>query len=407
MRLAYLVSQYPAFNHTFILREVRMLRDLGFEIEVISIRPCDREPRFLTQQEREEHARTWYVRTLGPFGIAWANLLAFASLPVGYARALVSALRLAGWNPGRQVRYLAYFAQAMVVGVRLRRLGITHVHTHFSSTVGLLLTRTGRTTMSLTIHGPDEFNDAVGFHLAEKVQAAELVACISNFARSQVMRFCRPADWDRLAVSRLGVDPAVFAPRPHRAEPEVMELLCVGRLAPAKAQLLLIRACERLRGRRRFRLRIVGEGPDRRLLEREIARLELGQMIELTGALNQDRVRELYRECDIFVLGSLAEGVPVVLMEAMAMEIPCISTYIAGIPELIRDQAEGVLVAASDVGALADAVARLMDDAALREKLGKQGRARVLAEYDLGRNTERLAELLRRRVGAGSVVEKR
>jgi glycosyltransferase involved in cell wall biosynthesis len=399
-RFAYLVSQYPAFNHTFILREIRSLRQQGFSIAVISIRACDRPPERLTVEEREELDLTWYVKPLG-----WAGLLAQAALvaltrPGGFVAGLAHAWRLAGPNPVTLARYSFYFLEAAAAARRLHQQGIPHFHVHFSSTVGLLMTSIYPLTMSMTIHGPDEFNDPVGFHMAEKVSASKLVAAISSFCRSQLMRFSRPQDWDKFAVSRLGVDPAIFAPRPHRPNPERFEFLCVGRLAPAKAQLILIRACGLLAQRGRvFRLRIIGEGPDRPVLEAEIRRQNLGGAVVLTGALNQDEVRALYQECDVFTLGSFAEGVPVVLMEAMAMEIPCISTYIAGIPELITDGVDGLLVPASDGEALAAAIERLMDDVPLRHRLGSAGRRRVQETYDLGRNVQQLGELFRRRLG--------
>lgn len=395
-RFAYLVSQYPAFNHTFILREIRALRQKGFLIDVISIRSCDRPVDRLTAEERDESEHTWYVKPLGIAGILSWNLRALLSAPLGYLRGLLAAIRLAGADGPRLVRYLFYFAEAAVAGKRLQQQGISHFHVHFSSTVGLLMTKIFPLTMSLTVHGPDEFNDAVGFHIAEKVAASRLVTAISHFARSQLMRFSSPAHWDRIAVSRLGVDSSIFEPRPHRPAPDRFEMCCVGRLAPAKAQIVLVRACARLAAAgRRFRLRIVGEGPDRAAILSEITRLRLQDSILLTGALNQDEVRALYRECDIFALGSFAEGVPVVLMEAMAMEIPCVSTYIAGIPELIRDGVEGLLTPASDDEQLAAAIARLMDDPELRLRLGRQARLRVLADYDLGRNAARLGDLLR------------
>ena len=398
-RFAYLISQYPAFNHTFILREIRSLRQQGFSIAVISIRACDRPVDRLTSEEKEELALTWYVKPIGIGGLLAQTALVAVTRPSGFVAGLGGAWRLAGMNPGRLMRYSFYFLEAAAAARRLHQEGLSHFHVHFSSTVGLLMTWIYPLTMSMTIHGPDEFNDASGFHMADKVAASRMVTAISSFCRSQLMRFSRPGDWDKVVVSRLGVDPSLFAPRPHRQRPERFEFLCVGRLAPAKAQLILIRACGELaRQGRVFRLRIVGEGPDRAVLEAEIQRQRLGEAVVLTGALNQDEVRLLYRECDVFTLGSFAEGVPVVLMEAMAMEIPSVSTYIAGIPELISDGASGLLVPASDVGLLVEAIGRLMDDEQLRHRLGEAGRRRVQEAYDLSRNVQHLGALFRQRL---------
>jgi len=147
-------------------------------------------------------------------------------------------------------------------------------------------------------------------------------------------------------------------------------------------------------------LRFVGDGPDRSSLEADVAARGLGAAVVFEGAVNQDRIRALYAQADAFALASFAEGIPVVLMEAMAMEIPCVTTWITGIPELIRNGVDGLLVPPSDDAALAQALAVLMDDAAVRRRLGAAGRTRVLEAYNLSRNTERLAAIFRRRLGA-------
>lgn len=149
-------------------------------------------------------------------------------------------------------------------------------------------------------------------------------------------------------------------------------------------------------------LRLVGDGPDRQDLESTIVTRGLEGHVTLEGNCNQDRVQAFYRETDLFVLASFAEGIPVVLMEAMAMELPCVATWITGIPELIRHGIDGWLVPPADEEQLADAIAKLMDDPELRRKLGRSARIRVQEKYDLERNTERLAEIYRRRLASSS-----
>jgi len=198
----------------------------------------------------------------------------------------------------------------------------------------------------------------------------------------------------------LGVDPQQFEPRPFRPSPARFEILCVGRLVRAKGQYVLIRAIKRLvKSTPNLRLRLVGDGPDREGLEQAIAVAGLGRWVVLEGSVNQDRIRDFYRQADIFVLASFAEGVPVVLMEAMAMEIPCVSTFVAGIPELIRSDTDGILVAPSDERELASAINRLIDDSALRRRLGIAARRRVMEKYNLDRNVRHLAEIFTDRIG--------
>jgi len=277
------------------------------------------------------------------------------------------------------------------------RRGVGHLHTHYASTVALIATRVFPITMSATFHGQAEFANPAAFRLPEKIRASLFCRAISLYGRSQMLKVTDYREWPKIEVTFLGVDPREFAPRPFRAAPDPFEILCVGQLDPVKGQHLLVEAMELLvREGRRVRLRIVGDGANRAGLEEDIARRGLGQHVALEGYLNQDKLRELYTSCDALALPSFAEGIPVVLMEAMAMEIPCVATWITGIPEIITHETVGLLVPPGDAAALARALARLMDDSELRRRLGAQGRLRILEKFDLGRNTERLADLFRR-----------
>ena len=403
IRLAYLVSQYPAISHTFILREVLRLRELGFEIAVASINPPDRPPEKLTAAEQAEAARTYCVKAHGLGGALSATLATLATQPAGFLRGLKFALRLGGTDVKKFAYSLFYFAEALMLGRWMARQRLNHLHVHFATpaaTVALIARQIFPITFSMTVHGPDEFYDAPGYYLSQKIAGASFICCIGYYARSQLMKLSPPEHWDRFEISPLGVDPALFTPRPFRTAPHPFEVICVGRLTPAKGQAILLDAIAQLRSAGRdVRLRFVGDGPDRPMLERITAARALGDAVVFEGSVNQDRIRELYAAADVFALASFAEGIPVVLMEAMAMTIPCVTTFITGIPELIRDGQDGLLVAPSDAGGLAAAIARLMDDGEVRQRLGEAGRARVEDQYNLHRNIDRLAAILRRRLG--------
>ena len=398
MRIAYLVSQYPAVNHTFILREIRSLRAQAFVIDVVSVRSPDRASSAMTAEEREELGHTRAIKAISLAGAVGAQVLALAGRPAGYLRGLALAFRMGRGSLPATLSHLFYFAEAVIAGRWMLAKGYSHFHTHFSSTVGLFITRVFPLTMSITIHGPEEFNDVAGFHLAEKVAASRLVVAISSYARSQILRSCPPAQWDRVVTCRLGVDGTVFEPRPEPRD-GVPEVLCVGRLAPVKAQYMLIEALRLLRDRGvAARLRLVGDGPDRALLDAAARRMEVADDVIFDGWRNQDEVRALYRRATLFAMASFAEGIPVVLMEAMAMEIACVATRIMGIPELIEDGVSGLLVPPADAVPLADALERLLRDAALRAELGRNGRGRVLEHFSLGANSLTLGELFRQRL---------
>ncbi len=405
-RLAYLVSRYPAVSHTFILREVIALRRKGFEIRVASINPPDRPPEGMTAEERAEADATFYVKRAGLGLLTTACLSTLLRRPASCARALLYALRLGGPDLRKALYGAFYFVEAVLVGHWMNGQKLRHLHVHFAtpaSTVGLIATKIFPIGLSITVHGPDEFYDVPGYQLGQKIDGASFICTIGNYARSQLMKIAPPPQWTKFEVAPLGVDPEQFSPRGAKRAGGAFEVICVGRLVPAKGQHVLVGAIARLAHTGRdVRLRLVGDGPDRHSLERAVARAGIEHSVAFEGAVNQDRIRTLYERADLFVLPSFAEGIPVVLMEAMAMEIPVVTTFVNGIPELIRHGIDGWLVAPSDEEGLAAAIAALMDDPALRLQLGRAGRQRVIERYHLGRNTERLAEIYHRRLGGAA-----
>ncbi len=400
IRIAYLVSQYPAISHTFILREIRTLRRLGFEIQVASINAPDRSDERLTAAEREEKLDTFYVKQAGVIGALKAHVYTLLTHPLSYLRGLAFALRLGQFDLKKIVYSFFYFVEAVMIGQWMRRNQFSHLHIHFgmaAATVGLIAKQIFPIKFSITIHGPDEFYNTLTYYLTPKILEADFICCISNFARSQLMMLSPPTVWDKFEISPLGVDPDQFTPRPFLEQPNPFEILCVGRLVPVKGQFILLKAVSRLIAQGRIvRLRYVGDGPDRQALEDEVKQQGLTEHILFEGAINQDRILTFYTSADVFVLASFAEGLPVVLMEAMIMEIPCITTHITGVPELIKKGENGMLVPPSSVEALAEAIALLMDKPDLRRTIGEAGRKTVLQHYELQRNTERLSDIFRR-----------
>jgi len=399
-RIAYLVSHYPAVNHTYILREIRELRRMGWDIQVASIRPDKRPPSQLTAEEREELAHTWCVIAQGMRGALRAHLVRLTTETRSYLRGIGSALRLGGVDFRKAFRNFLYFTEALIVGRWMQSRGLTHIHIHYSSTVGLLIAKTFPVTISITIHGSGEFEEPASFHLREKIEAATFICAISNYGRSQLMKVSPPDQWGKLESVPLGIDPQAFMPDSTDSfERTSFDVISVGRLSPEKAQRILIDAIAKLvEEGRRVRLRLVGEGPDRSSLERHIAARGLSGTISLEGAVNQEQLKTLYRASDAFALASFAEGVPVVLMEAMAMEIPCVATGITGVPELIEDGLDGLLVAPSNVTQLSAAIARLMDHPDLRKRIAKAGRCKIIQQYDLSKNAALLAKVFETRI---------
>lgn len=396
IRVAYIVSRYPAINHTFILREVLALRSLGFDLQVIAIRGDDRPSGLLTVTERLEQERTFVVLPFGWHFVA-GHVLTALRRPRGYVAGLWLACKMGGLKVRSILYHVIYFAEAVVAGQAARQAGYRHIHSHFSSTVALLAARIFDLELSLTVHGPDEFRDVVAFRMQEKVAHSRFVSTISHYARSQIMQASDPADWHKIEVCRLGVDPSVFIPGPYYGVASGFRIICVGRLAPVKAQRLLIAACGWLISAGwNLHLHLVGSGPDLDSLQQLAAATGIAENVVFDGGRNQDEVIALYRQSDVFAIASFAEGVPVVLMEAMAMEIPCVAPWVNGVPELIRNHEEGLLVAPSDVEGLAKAIETLLKNPDLRRRLGSAGRQRVLRDYNLSTNAALLAQVFRK-----------
>ena len=394
--IAYLVSRYPAVSHTFILREVQGLRAQGLRVEVASVNAPDRHVAQMTPDERDEAGATYGLKQHGVRGALVALAWGAATRPVALARTLRDAM---GLGRGLKRLYaLAYAVEALMVVRWMSQRGLRHLHVHFgneAAAVGLLVKTLSGAGLSLTIHGPDEFDDVPGQCLRRKIERADQVVCISQFARSQLMRLTAPVHWAKIRLCRLGVDPSHFAPSARTREPGPVRLLSVGRLTPAKGQWLLIQACAALRRAGvDFELTLVGDGPDRAALTAATAREGLQGRVHFTGSLNQVQVRAELARADVFVLPSLAEGIPVVLMEAMASGVPCVTTPVNGIPELIEHDRHGLLATPGDVDALTLQLRRLIQDDGLRQRLAVAGRGQVDQRFHLGRNVADLATIL-------------
>ncbi len=391
-RILYLISQYPTVSHSFILREIRELRNLGLTIDVASIRNPDRPVAELTAEEFHEAEHTYYVRADTS---KWplAHLRVFFTRPRAYLRGLVLAVRYSKWNVLQLARHLRFFAEAILVGDWAHARDLRHIHTHFASLTATLVQKVFGLALSMTIHGSDEFIDPVGFCMAEKLDAAQLAIGISRYGCSQIMRFCDPKDWHKVKMARLGINLVDF-PLSTSEKAQGFEVICVGRLAPVKAYRFLLEAVGILaKAGRVVSLTIVGGGPELAALQKLAAELRIG--VDFAGPLPNEAVRERLGRSHCFALASFAEGVPVAVMEAMALGVPCVATRVTGVPELIEDGRDGLLVPPADSAALAAAIERLILDPSLRRQFAETGRARVFADYNLKENARVLSDYLR------------
>jgi glycosyltransferase involved in cell wall biosynthesis len=256
----------------------------------------------------------------------------------------------------------------------------------------------GGFTFSFTMHGPMEFFEPKYWRIDEKIRRGLFVACISHFCRSQAMIFAPQEKWNRMHIVHCGVDPALFSPVNHEGVGK--RLLFTGRLAGVKGLPMLLDAVARVKASQPdVHLKIAGDGPDRARLLEQAKRLGIESNVEFLGYRSQAQVRELLQQTDVFVMGSFAEGVPVVLMEAMAAGVPVVATQIAGIPELVEPGVNGLLVPPGDSESLASAIEKLVSDAELRAQMGRNGRAKVSEEFNIHHEAARLGSILTSAIG--------
>jgi len=396
-RLAYLCDQYPAISHTFVMREIAALRSLGVEIATISIRRSD--PKHLkASADRREFATTHALLPIGAAKLLGTHLTAFARQPRRYLATLLWTLRGAGGSARGRLWQLFYFAEAVLVWDRMRREGMTHVHAHFTTPaadVAMIAARLGRGwSYSFSAHGTDiQASDPRS--LARKIEHARFVVCVSDFGRSQLMLLVDEQHWPKIHVVRCGIDLAEFDGELDTREPTgPLRILNVGRLHPVKGHPVLLDAVALLiEDGVDAQLTIVGDGERRATLEQQVAKLGLADSVTFAGSVGQDEIRPFYEQADVFCLPSLGEGIPVVLMEAMAMRLPVVSSGIMGIPELVEDEVSGLLVPPGRPVAVATALRRLAGDPELRSQLARQAREKVAADHDGTRAAERLLGL--------------
>lgn len=393
MRIAYFINQYPKVSHSFIRREILALERQGVVIQRIALRGWDGE--LQDAEDLAERNKTQYVLQAGLKGLLKPLWQVLRAEPRRFAAALRLSLRL-GLRGDRPLPYhLVYLAEACCVVQWLQAFGAEHVHAHFgtnSAEVVMLANALGGPPYSFTVHGPEEFDKPQFLHMGEKVRRSAFVAAVSSYGRSQLYRWVAHEHWAKVKVVHCGLEPAFHqvAPVPAPAAPR---LVCVGRLCEQKGQLLLLQAAQQLAGQGiDFELVLAGDGEMRTQIETLIARYGLQAQVRITGWISSAQVRDEILAARALVLPSFAEGLPVVIMEAMALRRPVLTTFVAGIPELVRPGENGWLFPAGAVDELAGAMADcLAQPAEVLQRMGEAARQRVLERHDIDREAAKLA----------------
>jgi colanic acid/amylovoran biosynthesis glycosyltransferase len=395
LKIVYFVNQYPKVSHTFIRREILALERLGFDICRIALRGWQDE--LPDREDRLEQTRTRYILRPGIVALIPVMLATLLRSPIRFLHALHLATTMAGKTDRPFAYHLAYLVEACTLARWAILFGANRVHAHFgtnSAEVAMLANILGAPPYSFTVHGPEEFQRDIG--LRDKIHRSAFVAAVSSFGRSQLYLRAPYADWPKVNVIRCGLE-AQFYEDYVSPIPAAPRLVCVGRLCEAKGQLLLLDATARLKAKGiRMSLVLVGDGPLRKEIETIAKDRGLEGDVRMTGWISSDQVRDELVASRALVLPSFAEGLPVVIMEAMAVGRPVLSTYIAGIPELVIPGTTGWLIPAGSVEELVAAMEEcLVSSVETLQRMGQAGRDRVIAQHSIDTEVTKLMRLFR------------
>ncbi|MCD1627367.1 glycosyltransferase [Seohaeicola saemankumensis] len=383
MKIGYLVNTYPSPSHSFIRREVQALERQGMTIHRFAMRGM--RPQLVDPEDIIEHDKTEHVLDKGLARIGLTALVQIATAPRHSLAGLRRAIRLGRRQSGGLIRHLIYFIEACYLVRRCAAEGLGHIHAHFGTNpaaVANIMRAMGGPSYSFTVHGPEEFDAPHALGLDLKIADAAFTVAVSSFGRSQLCRWVDHRHWARIRIVHCGIDPAKFAtvaPMPDGP----LRLVAIGRMVEQKGQMVLIDALAGLQ-HSDLLLTLVGDGPMRPQIEAAIKAANLSGKVTITGWVDEARVRAELVNAHALVMPSFAEGLPVVIMEAMAAGRPVIATYIAGTPELVQQGENGWLVPAGSANALAESILQVGAlPIATLQKMGLSARARALERHDI------------------------
>lgn len=405
LRLVYVIGTYPLLTMTFVDREIKMLRQWGVDLQILAVRRQDASIPLSTDQQEILQKGIIYL-----LPVSWLSFFIsqffFALLrPNRYFKTLMYLLTRPHPRRGES-RYLTprfmtflHFIEGVYAAYMLRAGSFEELHAHTAdraATVALVVSRLLDKPYSLSIHaGHDIFVNPI--LLGEKIVGARHVATCTAYNKSYLESFIGQDLSYKVSHIRHGLDLGKYQPQPSSSNGR-LRILSVGRLSEKKGFVYLIKACRTLKDQGYdFTCHIIGEGPQRPQLEDLIRQLSMEDTVILRGVLSHEDVIKNYQQATMFVLPCVRskdgdmDGIPNVLAEAMAMQVPVVSTNISAVPELIDDQINGLLTSPGDDEALAVAMARLFDDSALRKNLAQNGRQSIIDTFDVNRNVRKFA----------------
>ena len=393
MKIAYFINQYPKVSHSFIRREINALERQGIEVERYALRADAGE--LVDEKDKKELIKTRYILKESFWVFIKACFILFFTNSLRFLKAAVITIKI-GWNSDRGLaRHFFYFLEACVLTRCLQESKASHIHAHFgtnSAAVVMLARILGGPPYSFTVHGPEEFDKPEFISMSEKIKHAAFVVAISSFGKSQLFRWIEHGQWNKVKIVHCGLEEAFYDVTLQPAK-QNKKMICVGRLCEQKGQLLLVEAAVKLiEEGEDFELVLAGDGPMRADVEALIDEHGLTTKIKITGWISSDQVRQELLDSTVLVLPSFAEGLPVVIMEAMALGRPVVTTYIAGIPELVIPGENGWLMPAGSLDSLVSTMRQVLQTSDKEvQRLGNNARQRVIERHSIDTEAKKLA----------------
>ncbi len=403
-KIIYVTTHFPSLSQTFVYSEIVGIERHGWDVLPVSINVVP-ESEIARPGFAQEYARTLYLKGLTKRRIATILARAVRTSPRAFIRTFGVALASGGTDVKRVLWRFFHFVEAMLLWDHCRSTGVHRVHAHFAglpSMLGFLAVEFGRMVdpdapweFSFTVHGGQEIADDRDAFLRAKTRSASSLFVISDFTSGEVKRQIDPTEWDRVRLVRCGIDfdRFPFEPTAELADPPMV--LTVARLAHEKGHLILIDAIAELRDRgMTVMAEFIGDGPFAERLQHRIGQLDLSGQIALLGALHTDEVAKRLPRASVFCLPSFAEGIPVSIMEAMAVGVPVVATDVGGVRELVVDGESGRIVPPGRVDLLADALEQVLSDADLRSRIVAGAVEAVRIAHDGELTVREFADLL-------------
>lgn len=397
MKISYLINQYPKVSHSFVRREILALERQGFVVQRIAQRGW--QDTLVDPQDLSERDKTQYIVQQGMVKLLISGFQAMVASPSSFFSGLSLAFSMRKGSETSLLYHLIYFLEACQMLPWLKAHQSQHIHAHFgtnSAEIAMLASQLSSIPYSFTVHGPEEFDKPMALGLNQKIKLAKFVAAISSFGRSQLFRWADFKDWTKIKEVHCGLEPDFYQQAPI-VTPQKNQMVCVGRICEQKGQLLLIEAVKLLKEQGQdFHLVLAGDGEMRQEVEALIHQYQLQSQVTITGWISSNQVRDCILESELLVLPSFAEGLPVVIMESMSLKRPVISTYVAGIPELVKSSENGWLCPAGDIHALVEVMLTALSTPKTKLKtMSEAAYSSVTNRHDIDVEAEKLANYMK------------